>query len=265
MASVKEKKKRKKKKGKFFLFFSVFSSQAHELVTASSDKSIRFWDARTGKQTHSANTVGENINVAWNNDGTHVAVGNKEDVVSFLDTRTYRLLAKTKFPYEVNEIAWDATGRLFFVSTGLGTVEVSSWPDLKPLRSLRGHTAPVYCLAFSDRYLACGSADAVVSLWSLDELVCLRTFSALEWPVRTLSLSHCGTYLAAASEDVVIDVSNVETGQRATAIQCNFAMNSISWNPNKLLLAYAGKIVSQLFSNVFTKWWLLVVVVFSFR
>jgi THO complex subunit 3 len=241
----------RKKNLKNSFFFSLFHrTDANQLVTASSDKSIRFWDARSGKLTHSATTVGENINVAWNNDGTHVAVGNKEDVVSFLDTRTYKLLAKTKFPYEVNEIAWDASGRLFFVSTGLGTVEVSSWPDLKPLRTLRGHTAAVYCLAFSDRYLACGSADAVVSLWSLDELVCVRTFAALEWPVRTLTLSHCGTYLAAASEDVVIDVSNVETGQRATAIQCNFAMNSIAWNPTRLLLAYAGTVFKLYIHNV---------------
>jgi hypothetical protein len=29
---------------------------------------------------------------------------------------------------------------------------VSSYPENKPLRTLRGHTAAVYCLAFSDRY-----------------------------------------------------------------------------------------------------------------
>lgn len=201
---------------------------------------MRFWDARAGKLTHSVTTSGENINLAWNHDGSQVAVGNKEDVISFIDTRTYKLLAKTKFPNEVNEFAWSHGGQLFFVTTGAGTVEISSYPELKPLRTLQGHTSPVYCLAFSDRYVACGSADALVSLWSLDELVCLKTFSSLEWPVRTLSFSHCGTYLAAASEDAVIDVSNVETGERAVAIQCNFAMNTVSWNPKKLLLAYAG-------------------------
>ena len=30
------------------------------------------------------------------------------------------------------------------------------------------------------RYFATGSADALVSLWDLDELVCVRTFSRLE-------------------------------------------------------------------------------------
>ena len=30
------------------------------------------------------------------------------------------------------------------------------------------------------RYFATGSADALVSLWDLEELVCVRTFSRLE-------------------------------------------------------------------------------------
>ena len=39
-------------------------------------------------------------------------------------------------------------------------------------------TLDVYILI---RYFATGSADALVSLWDLDELVCVRTFSRLEW------------------------------------------------------------------------------------
>ena len=51
-----------------------------------------------------------------------------------------------------------------------------------------------------------------MSLWALPEMVCIRTFGRLEWPVRTLSFSHDGQLLASASEDTVIDISSVETG-----------------------------------------------------
>jgi WD40 repeat protein len=107
---------------------------------------------------------------------------------------------------QVNEISWNDDGTLFFLTTGAGNIEVSRYPDLKTTRSLRAHTANVYCIAFSGNYMACGSADALVSLWTLDELVCVRSFSLLELPVRTLSFSHCGTYLAAGSEDSLIDI-----------------------------------------------------------
>ncbi|PNI52006.1 THOC3 isoform 9, partial [Pan troglodytes] len=50
-----------------------------------------------------------------------------------------------------------------------------------------------------------------VSLWDVDELVCVRCFSRLDWPVRTLSFSHDGKMLASASEDHFIDIAEVET------------------------------------------------------
>ena len=40
------------------------------------------------------------------------------------------------------------------------------------------------------------------------KVVCFR----LDWPVRTMSFSHDGKMLAAASEDLVIDISEVDTG-----------------------------------------------------
>ena len=49
------------------------------------------------------------------------------------------------------------------------------------------------------RYFATGSADALVSLWDLDELVCVRTFSRLEW-VTTLELLSIECLLISNSE-----------------------------------------------------------------
>ena len=64
--------------------------------------------------------------------------------------------------------------------------------DTAPERTLYAHTANCYCIEFAPNgeHFAVGSADALVSLWSLQELVCARTFGRLEWPVRTLSFSH---------------------------------------------------------------------------
>ncbi|CAM8934830.1 hypothetical protein QQ045_014221 [Rhodiola kirilowii] len=212
------------------------------VATASGDKTVRLWDARSGKCSQQAELSGENINITYKPDGTHVAVGNRDDELTILDVRKFKPIHKRKFNYEVNEIAWNMTGEMFFLTTGNGTVEVLTYPSLKPLDTLMAHTAGCYCIAIDPigRYFAVGSADSLVSLWDISEMLCVRTFTKLEWPVRTISFNYTGDYIASASEDLFIDIANVETGRTVHQIPCRAAMNSVEWNPKYNLLAYAG-------------------------
>lgn len=71
------------------------------LATASGDKTARVWDARVQKCVTSVDTPGENINITWAPDGSAMAVGNKEDLVTFIDARTFRKIAEEQFQFEV--------------------------------------------------------------------------------------------------------------------------------------------------------------------
>ncbi|XP_022155008.1 THO complex subunit 3 isoform X1 [Momordica charantia] len=228
------------------------------IATASGDKTVRLWDARSGKCSQQVELSGENINITYKPDGTHVAVGNRDDELTILDVRKFKPIHKRKFNYEVNEIAWNMTGEMFFLTTGNGTVEVLAYPSLRPLETLMAHTAGCYCIAIDPvgAYFAVGSADSLVSLWDISQMLCVRTFTKLEWPVRTISFNYTGKYIASASEDLFIDIlaktgslvaflfrtkqSNVQTGRTVHQIPCRAAMNSVEWNPKHNLLAYAG-------------------------
>lgn len=212
------------------------------LATASGDRTVRLWDARTGKCSQQVELSGENINITFKPDGTHIAVGNRDDELTIIDVRKFKAINKRKFPYEVNEIAWNTTGELFFLTTGMGTVDILAYPSLSTLHSLDAHTAGCYCIAIdpTGRYFAVGSADALVSLWDLSEMLCVCTFTKLEWPVRTISFNHDGKYIASASEDLFIDIAEVESGRSVYQIPCRAAMNSVEWNPKFNLLAFAG-------------------------
>ncbi|KAI8586367.1 WD40-repeat-containing domain protein [Geranomyces variabilis] len=226
------------------------------LATASLDSSVIMWDLRSADRSKTApyirkvQTSGENINLCWSPDGRNIAVGSKEDVVAFIDTRgggdsrseKKYVWHTIKNEVEINEISWNLAGDLFFMTTGQGTVRIVDFPGFKDVLDLRAHTANLYCLDFDPkgRYFATGSADALVCLWDAEEFVCLRTFGTLEWPVRTISISHDGELLASGSEDRVIDISSVETGETVHTITCNAATNSIAWHPRQHLLAYAG-------------------------
>uniref|UniRef100_A0A2K5HDT0 Anaphase-promoting complex subunit 4-like WD40 domain-containing protein n=1 Tax=Colobus angolensis palliatus TaxID=336983 RepID=A0A2K5HDT0_COLAP len=121
------------------------------------------------------------------------------------------------------------------------TARQECYPELKPVQSINAHPSNCICIKFDPmgKYFATGSADALVSLWDVDELVCVRCFSRLDWPVRTLSFSHDGKMLASASEDHFIDIAEVETGDKLWEVQCESPTFTVAWHPKRPLLAFA--------------------------
>ena len=126
-------------------------SQSDVLASVSADKTLRIWDARAAGGSRcvaKVDTSGENINVAWSPDGGTIAVGDRDDVVSFVDARKHKIIKTTKFPFEVNEIDWDNAGARVYLTTGLGTVEVLEFPSMTAAHTIHAHTAGCYCIAF---------------------------------------------------------------------------------------------------------------------
>lgn len=68
--------------------------------------------------------IGENINICWSPDGSTIAVGNKDDLVTFIDVKTHRSKAEEQFKFEVNEISWNNEGDAFFLTSGHGSVHI---------------------------------------------------------------------------------------------------------------------------------------------
>ena len=58
-------------------------------------------------------------------------MGNKEDLVSFIDVRTHKIIAEEQFKFEVNEISWNKESNLFFLTNGQGCIHVLTYPEME--------------------------------------------------------------------------------------------------------------------------------------
>lgn len=229
-------------------------SNGQTLATVSADKTAKVWDVRSGRCAATVTTQGELMNVAWSPDGRFFAVGNRNDVISMVDTKTMTVVWEHKYKFEVNQMMWNHSGNEFFMATGEGRLQRLSFnattAALTPLESHFAHNGGCYCLDISPNgdMFALGAADAIVSLWETKSHVCYQTVVRLDCPIRTVSYSHDNKYIAAASEDLFIDIANAKTGKCMGQIKTKEAINSIAFNPKELVLAYAGDTLVHLWS-----------------
>ncbi|BHF81571.1 THO complex subunit 3 [Sparganum proliferum] len=194
-----------------------------------------------------AQLKGENINIAWSPDARTIAVGNKADLITWLDVRSgLSQIQSEQFNFEINEFAWKPSGDVFLLATGLDSILVYSGKpgEMRREMSIQAHPVNAMCLQFSPSgsYFAVGSADALVSIWDADEFVCLRTLARLEWPVRALGFSHDSQLIASASEDHFIDIGCVETGEQVYRLGTQSAATFVlAWHPRCHLLTYSSE------------------------
>ncbi len=184
------------------------------------------WDVRAGKSSGVIPVAGEALNLAWTGDGRTIAVGNCDYVVSMIDVRKTAVAVESvsvsrtkKSDIEVYDIAFSRSGKHFMASTGNGTIEILEYPSLNHVHTLYGHTSYCYCLGTlrrghecrpccggvvnlrvfgwldldrSGRYMLTGGADAVVALWDLEQLACVKVFPGFMEPIPGCRFMHDG-------------------------------------------------------------------------
>ncbi|CCI39644.1 unnamed protein product [Albugo candida] len=223
----------------------------YRVSSTSSDKTVRVWDVKAGKIAQTVTLQNEAMNIVYSHDGKYIAVSNL-DCVTLIETKKYRVVQRVVNPYEVNEIQFSRTGHFYVAAghpTGHGMFEImrvscdgKGKPFLENLHKVTAHAGSCFCLDFhpSGKVVALGSVDSLVSLWDLQELYCVRTFTVTSSSIRTVRFNHDGSYLAIGTEDSNIIVVLTETSEIACSVQLQNLLQYLCWHPKQNIFSYVG-------------------------
>lgn len=226
------------------------------LASSDKDKTCRLWDVRTSRQVQSFSLTPGNVDCCFSPDGQTIAVSNNRDnTIVMLDLRKGKAQGKPlKYsaygsPYKIR---W-MSSNLLLVGSSEGSVNVHSLPDLALKWPLKGHTGSVYSFDVSEEKmkLASGGGDGIIAIWDLDTVACTKTITRADGPIKDISISSCGNYLAYVSEPLpsgqdssnspqngVIDVLSV-SGELLSSALFRGSLEACCWSKTHMLLAFS--------------------------
>ncbi|KAH8810513.1 quinon protein alcohol dehydrogenase-like superfamily [Flagelloscypha sp. PMI_526] len=198
----------------------AFSPDGQRIVSGSSDKTLRLWDATTGI------IIGEPLHghsdsvrcVAFSPDGKRIVSGSMDKTLRIWDATTgavigeplrghsdsVRAVAFSPNGQHIVSGSWDKTLRLWDVRTGA----VVGNP-------LQGHSLSVRCIAFSSlgQVIASGSDDNTLRLWDATTgTVIGKPLQGHSDSVSSVAFSPDGQHIVSGSWDKTLRLWNVRTG-----------------------------------------------------
>lgn len=190
----------------------AFSQDGTRVATASADKTVKIWDADTGRELLpplSGHTDAIS-SVAFSRDGTRIATASADNTARLWDAANRReLRTLSGHRGAVSSVVFSPDAKRLATASADGTAIVWDADTGRPLRTLDGHTDAnghkdaVLSVAFSPdgKRLATASADGTAIVWDAETGRTLRTLKGHKDAVTSVAFSPDGQRLATASRD----------------------------------------------------------------
>ncbi len=230
----------------------AFSPDGKHVATASSDKSVRIWSIKAGKQikklTGHDSVV---LDVVFSPDGNRIAAsgGFTDPTVKIWDVTSGRELITLKgHASGILCIAFSADGKRLLSGSADDSAKVWSTETGDCLLTLMGHADYIQCVQFSPdgKMLVTGSRDHLAKIWNAVDGAELHTLNLHTYWVNGVCFSKDGSRLVLAAGDGIISVWDAIEGRELQKLMEDTpcAVMDVAFAPNGDLLSvdYRGTI-----------------------
>ena len=164
---------------------ATFSPDGKKIVTASRDKTVRIWDAESGKTLRTLEGHANAIwSVAFSPDGKRIVTASADQTARIWDVESGKVLHTLDGkPHSSFRAVFSPDGKTVVTGIG-GSVQIWDAATGEILRTLEGHSVAAGTIAFSPdgKKIVAESFDCTVRIWDAESGKVLRN-----WAVSTNS------------------------------------------------------------------------------
>ena len=201
----------------------AITPDGRQVVSGSSDKTLRVWDLASGKCVHTLEGhTGRVENVAITPDGRQVVSGGNDPRLRVWDLESGECLHTLEgHKGSVEAVAITPDGRRIVSGSADNTLRVWDLVSGECLRTLQGHKGSVEAVAITPdgRRVVSGSWDKTLRVWDLASGECLRTLEGHKDRVTAVAISPDRRYVVSGSWDKTLRVWDLASGECLHTLQ----------------------------------------------
>ncbi|MFM2310967.1 MAG: hypothetical protein RLZZ04_243 [Cyanobacteriota bacterium] len=194
-----------------------FSPDGKLLANGNQDGTVCFWDSSTGENLRCIEAHSLWIwAIAFSPDGKSLASGSADTTIKIWDVETGECRLNLSNSNKVLSVAFHPNGRMIAGGDGK-SIKLWDLETGKLIQTFVGHNATILSLVFNSEgnILMSGgdSIDSTIRIWSVDTGRCIQVLHGHKSAVRGLNLTPNNQTLVSGSNDGMIRLWDLETGQ----------------------------------------------------